>query len=50
MNVEIGTEAVQFLFWEYLFRIFCIVSLKCSEFYAFVHTFTLTDVVPNFFN
>ncbi len=30
MNVEIGTEAPIILFWEYLFQIFCILSLQCS--------------------
>ncbi len=29
MNVEIGTEARIFLFWEYLFQIFGILSLQC---------------------
>jgi hypothetical protein len=30
MNVEIRTEAPIFLFWEYLFRIFGIMSLQCD--------------------
>jgi hypothetical protein len=30
MNVEIGTEALIFLFWEYLFRNFGILSLQCT--------------------
>ncbi len=30
MNVEIGTEVPIFLFWEYLFQIFGILSLQCS--------------------
>jgi hypothetical protein len=31
MNVEIGTEAPIFLFWEYLFQIFGILSLQCMQ-------------------
>jgi hypothetical protein len=30
MNVAIGTEALIFLFWEYLFQIFGILSLQCA--------------------
>jgi len=31
MNVEIGTETPIFLFWEYLFRNFGILSLQCRQ-------------------
>jgi hypothetical protein len=31
MNVEIGTETPIFLFWEYLFRNFGVLSLQCRQ-------------------
>jgi hypothetical protein len=31
LNVEIGTETPIFLFWEYLFQNFGILSLQCTE-------------------
>jgi hypothetical protein len=33
MDVEIGTVAAQFLFWDYLFRIFGIGPLQCMIIY-----------------
>ncbi len=31
MNVEIGTKALIFLSWEYLFQIFGILALQCIK-------------------
>jgi hypothetical protein len=36
MNVEIGTVATQFLFWEYFFQIFGIGSLQCVYSYGMI--------------
>ncbi len=39
MNVEIGTEAPIFLFWEHLFLIFGILSLQCGRYVSYIDRF-----------
>jgi hypothetical protein len=46
MNVEIGTEALIFLFWEYLFQIFGILSLQCKRAQITLVAFAKGNLLP----
>jgi hypothetical protein len=45
--VEIGTETKIFLFWEYLFQIFGILSLQCIDLKCFFSFFNPLNEVQN---
>jgi hypothetical protein len=49
MNVEIGTEALQFLFSEYLFQILGIVSLQCKLTFTFFLNLSIA-ILCNYFS
>ncbi len=46
MNVEIGTAAAQFLFWEYLLKIFGNGSLQCREIELLISLLVVACMVP----
>jgi hypothetical protein len=45
MNVRIGTVATQFLSWEYLFRIFGIMSLQCRTEHGWKDDFVKRKII-----
>ncbi len=48
MNVGIETVAAQFLFWEYLLRLFGIVSLQCMQCFTYSARDNTVDVIKWF--
>jgi hypothetical protein len=46
MNVEIGTETLIFLFWEYLFRNFGVLSLQCASPQSYFKAWGISQGLP----